>query len=321
MGQIDHDDLGEVENLSIFEKYPEAFKRLSILFGSIFVIVFAIYALTNREVAADCLNAPVAVLHEEVCHGDMFCIREMRSAQCVEFWAEKKPGGADIGLLIKPYREGLIGFAETEYLVLQDGPPRRLTQFQIPEGASEDDWKAYLSVTPQFQAPTAEPVTNIYAMPLDPNRGYRVLQASDKLTDHAGMLEYAVDFAVSAGTPVRAMRDGFVVGMRMEQQAGGERDAAYGHENYIWIQHLDGTVATYRHLLKDSQQIDFGDAVVAGQEIALSGASGYVTQPMLHVHVSTPLPDGTGFKTFPMRFQTTEGNVEVKSFQVYRPSF
>ncbi|MAJ65111.1 MAG: hypothetical protein CL558_13935 [Alphaproteobacteria bacterium] len=321
MGQIEEDELGEVENLSIFEKYPEAFKRLSILLGGIFLVVFILYAIISRDVAADCSDAPVALLHEEICHGDMFCLQEMRSSKCVEYWAEKKPGGADIGLLIQPHQEGLIGFADPFYLVLQDGPSRRLIQFEIPEDASDKDWLAYLSVMPQFQAPPAQPQTNIVVLPLDPNRGYRVLQAKDRMTDHEGMLENAVDFAVSAGTSVRAMRDGFVVGMRMDQGAGGERTAAHGHENYIWIQHLDGTVATYRHLLKDSQQVEFGDAVIAGQEIALSGASGYVTEPMLHVHISSPLPNGSGFQTFPLVFQTTQGNVEVETYKIYRPSF
>lgn len=321
MGQIEEDELGEVENLSIFEKYPEAFKRLSILFGGLFLVVFIAYAVLNRDVAADCSDAPVPMLHEEVCHGDMFCVREMRSSKCVEFWAEKKPGGADIGLLVQPYQEGLLGFADPFYLVLQDGPARRLTQFEIPEGASDKDWLTYLSVMPQFQTPPAQPQTNIVVLPLDPNRGYRVLQAKDRMSDHEGMLENAVDFAVSAGTPVRAMRDGFVVGMRMGQSAGGPRDGAHGKENYMWIQHLDGTVATYRHLLKDSQQVEFGTAVVAGQEIALSGASGYVSEPMLHVHISSPLEDGSGLQTFPLVFQTRQGNVEVETYKIYRPSF
>ncbi|MEM6902174.1 MAG: hypothetical protein AAF556_02905 [Pseudomonadota bacterium] len=39
---IEEDELGEVENLSLFEKYPEAFKRLSILFGGILAICVAI---------------------------------------------------------------------------------------------------------------------------------------------------------------------------------------------------------------------------------------------------------------------------------------
>ncbi len=319
MAPIEEDELGEVENLSLFEKYPEAFKRLSILIGVIVAIVLVISLITGQAPAANCVDAPVPVLHEEVCHGDMFCIREMRSSQCVEFWAEKNPGGADLGLLFTPYPRNMIGHVETDFVLLEDGRPRRLVQFEIPEG--EDNWALNMAIMPQLWTAPAEPDATPYVFPLDPSRGYKVAQAPDRPKDHTGMLEYAIDIEATAGTPVRAMKDGFVVGMRMDSRAGGPRPNVRGKANYIWIQHLDGTIATYRHLLRDSAKVEFGEPVVAGQEIAQSGATGFVDGPMLHVHVSSPLLDGSGFQTFPMVFQTTEGNVELETFEIYRPSF
>ncbi|MEM6902256.1 MAG: M23 family metallopeptidase, partial [Pseudomonadota bacterium] len=102
---------------------------------------------------------------------------------------------------------------------------------------------------------------------------------------------------------------------------GGPRDPARGQENYMWIQHLDGTVATYRHLLRNSNQVEFGATVIAGQEIALSGSTGYTEEPMLHVHVSTTLPGGDGIRTIPLVFNTTEGNTTMETFGLYRAPF
>lgn len=317
MAPVERDELGEVENLSLFEKYPEAFKRLSILFGGLFVIVVVVYWFTTRETSADCGGQSVPVLEEEICHADMFCIQRLTSNICTELWAEKKPGGAAIGILVSPHPENLGGFADPEYLVLSDAQSsRRLYQFELPSGGKP--WKLGTDIIPQFGDQPIKYEDTVYLMPLPDNRGFRVIQAPDKLTDHAGMLENAIDFQTPSGTPVLAMRDGFVVGMRMDQTDGGPREDARGHANYIWIQHLDGSVATYMHLFKESNSVELGDTVIAGQQIALSGATGYVTEPMLHVHVSSPLPDGSGFKTYPLRFQTTEGNQTLQTFQIYR---
>ncbi|MEO0392908.1 MAG: M23 family metallopeptidase [Pseudomonadota bacterium] len=320
MSRIDEDDLGEVENLSLFEKYPEAFKRLSVFFGIILTIAIVTSLILNRPAVADCDNGPVPVLHEEFCHADLFCIQELRSSQCVEFWAEKTPSAAHIGVQFAPHPRGLIGAVEPGFVVFRDATPRRLSFFEIPEGAEEDEWSLHMDVLPQIWGVPSEPLDQPYLMPLPPNRSYKVAQASDRVRDHEGMQQYAVDFEVSAGTSVRAMRDGFVVGMRMNSRAGGPRAEARGQANYIWIQHLDGTVATYRHLLRDSAKVELGDTVIAGQDIALAGSTGFVEGPTLHVHVSSPRADGNGFRTFPMEFQTTDGVTELETFKIYRPA-
>ncbi|MBV6633612.1 MAG: M23 family metallopeptidase [Alphaproteobacteria bacterium] len=317
---IEEDELGEVENLSIFEKYPEAFKRLSILLAGVIGISVSVYLFATSEGEPDCPPLDQGTIHDEVCHGDMFCIQEIRSDVCVEFLVQKMSGGASIGLLVEAHEDGLIGSGDQMYLELKDDDLVRLYSFEFPDGP-DGNTTASLSVMPQFGGLPSTPDNSVYVMPLPSERGFRVLQASDRLKDHEGMLEHAVDFQVPAGTPVRAMRDGFVVGMRMDQFLGGTRDRARGKENYIWIQHLDGTVATYRHLLRDSNKVEFGASVIAGQEIALSGATGYTEEPMLHVHVSTPLINGEGFKTFPMTFATTKGNTVMKTREIYKATF
>ncbi len=103
-----------------------------------------------------------------------------------------------------------------------------------------------------------------------------------KTTTHGGTQYYSVDFEMPSGTPVVASRSGQVVNMEMSYLEG---DNVFGHENLIWIQHGDGTVARYYHLSHESTRVAIGDTVAQGQLIALSDNTGNSTGPHLHFDV------------------------------------
>ncbi|GAA2135664.1 hypothetical protein GCM10009760_14490 [Kitasatospora kazusensis] len=84
-----------------------------------------------------------------------------------------------------------------------------------------------------------------------------------------------VDFAASVGTSLKAVGNGTVV------TAGN--GGAYG--NQIVIKLADGHYAQYAHL--SVIQVHAGQAVKAGQQIGLSGATGNVTGPHLHFEIRT----------------------------------
>ncbi|MFJ8193018.1 M23 family metallopeptidase [Streptomyces sp. NPDC096094] len=84
-----------------------------------------------------------------------------------------------------------------------------------------------------------------------------------------------IDFHASSGTSVHAVGVGTVV----EAGWGG----AYG--NQVVIKMHDGTYTQYGHL--SSIGVSVGQAVVAGQQIGLSGATGNVTGPHLHFEART----------------------------------
>ena len=94
---------------------------------------------------------------------------------------------------------------------------------------------------------------------------------------HAG-----IDFAVKTGTPVLAAAAGVVVDSTDLFEAGEK----YG--KVIVIEHANGMRSTYAHL--DQRLVPAGTAVDAGQRIGLSGATGKVSGPHLHLEVS----DATG---------------------------
>lgn len=88
-----------------------------------------------------------------------------------------------------------------------------------------------------------------------------------------------VDFAVSSGTPVLAVKSGTVVISKASMRNG--RYVSYG--NYIVIDHHDGTMTLYAHL--SSRGVGEGQSVSQGQQIGLSGSTGNSTGPHLHFEV------------------------------------
>ena len=55
--------------------------------------------------------------------------------------------------------------------------------------------------------------------------------------------------------------------------------------NKLIIYHSDGSFVEYTHIKKNGAIVNVGDTVKAGQEIALSGNTGWSTGPHLHLVV------------------------------------
>ncbi len=96
---------------------------------------------------------------------------------------------------------------------------------------------------------------------------------ANKPAGHTG-----IDFTARTGTPVRAVAAGVVVDSTDLFEAG-ER---YG--KVIVIAHANGMRSTYAHL--HERTVQNGAQVAAGEQIGLSGATGKVTGPHLHLEVS-----------------------------------
>ncbi|WP_274390178.1 MULTISPECIES: peptidoglycan DD-metalloendopeptidase family protein [Streptomyces] len=84
-----------------------------------------------------------------------------------------------------------------------------------------------------------------------------------------------VDFVVPSGTPIHAIGPGTVV----SAGPGG----AYG--NQVIIKHEDGMYSQYAHMTR--VEVSAGQTVRGGQEIGISGATGNVSGPHLHMEVRT----------------------------------
>jgi len=149
----------------------------------------------------------------------------------------------------------------------------------------------------------------LYMLPYENGKSYRVLQGYGSRFSHVGLEQYAVDFNMSVGTPVHAARAGVVARIKESSDKGCWDDGCGAYANYIVVLHDDGTTGEYYHLQQNGALIDVGDHIVAGQKIALSGNTGHTTMPHLHFAVYRAAEWGNT-QSIPVRFLSSAGVVE-----------
>ena len=113
--------------------------------------------------------------------------------------------------------------------------------------------------------------------PLEAARVSSFYGARSKPLPSSRAFHRGIDFAAHRGTPVMAPAAGTVV----ESTALYDGQPKFGQ--VIVIDHGDGLRSMYAHL--DRRSVRMGDRVAAGEAIGLSGATGRVTGPHLHLEV------------------------------------
>jgi murein DD-endopeptidase MepM/ murein hydrolase activator NlpD len=123
----------------------------------------------------------------------------------------------------------------------------------------------------------------VYAWPFPPGAPARLSQGPRGPTHHDLNSLYAVDLAVPEGTPVLAARAGTVVFLESRYfESGMDRAKYLSRSNQVRILHDDGSMASYAHLFPESIDLEPGQRVEVGQQIGLSGNTGYSSGPHLH---------------------------------------
>lgn len=149
----------------------------------------------------------------------------------------------------------------------------------------------------------------LYLLPYESGKSYRVLQGYSSRFSHIGLEQYAVDFNMSVGTPVHAARAGVVARIEETNDIGCWENGCGAYANYIVIVHNDGTTGEYYHLQQNGALVEVGDHIIAGQRIALSGNTGHTTMPHLHFAVYRAAEWGNT-QSIPVRFLSSAGIVE-----------
>jgi len=123
-----------------------------------------------------------------------------------------------------------------------------------------------------------------YRLPFPEVQRFPIAQAFGGEVSHLDKQNYyAVDIAMPEGTPVLAARDGVVMTVDNDFYGAGQDLSKYGDRaNNIRLVHNDGTMAVYAHLQLESARVSVGDHVRAGQQLALSGNTGFTRGPHLH---------------------------------------
>lgn len=150
----------------------------------------------------------------------------------------------------------------------------------------------------------------LYMLPYETGRSYRVLQGFGSRFSHTGTEQFAVDFKMSEGTAVHAARGGIVAFTESRHSRGCWRDECAGEANFIVILHDDETTGEYYHLQKDGVLVEVGDTVIAGQKIGLSGNTGHSALPHLHFGVYRAIDRGKE-QSVPFRFLSADGIVDL----------
>lgn len=121
---------------------------------------------------------------------------------------------------------------------------------------------------------------------------------------------YAVDFATPIGTPVLAARDGVVMQVESDfDRTGLDRDTFGGRANFVRILHDDGTMTLYAHLKPGGVLARAGQRVRAGQQIGLSGNTGFTTGP--HLHFVVQVNRGMRLVSLPFRMTGPAGPLVI----------
>jgi murein DD-endopeptidase MepM/ murein hydrolase activator NlpD len=123
-----------------------------------------------------------------------------------------------------------------------------------------------------------------YILPWTVGDSYKVGQGNCTKFSHNTKVnqQFAYDFFMPVGTEILAARSGTVVAV---QESFKEGTGVSGQENYIFIEHVDGSIGRYAHITTMGALFEEGEIVNQGDVIAFSGNTGNSTAPHLHFDV------------------------------------
>lgn len=149
-----------------------------------------------------------------------------------------------------------------------------------------------------------EYTTSEYNLPYVPNSDFIVGQGNCTNGSHTIKTDqaYAYDFDMPIGTNVIASRAGTVLVVVQKFQ---DNNNIHGQENYLIIQHNDGTISGYYHLTHSGINVKVGNLVSQGDIIAQSGNTGDSSEPHLHFEVALC----EDCKTLPVNFKNTREHI------------
>ena len=168
------------------------------------------------------------------------------------------------------------------------------TRINRPDGSLPRQFRDVQDTTTATTQPAAKP-TETLASYTPPKKDAKVIQQAEdddavapdatgigkmrwpvrgRVISNFGAGKDGVDIAVPEGTPVKAAENGVVI-------YAGDGLKEFG--NTVLVRHENGLVTVYGHA--SSIEVQRGQKVKRGQEIALSGMSGTTDSPKLHFEV------------------------------------
>ena len=185
------------------------------------------------------------------------------------------------------------------------GPRQRVLVTRLEFGAGGASYTPRLNLVPGD--PRAFPDDKVYSLPVPDDSGWQLGQAFHGGFSHTDEQNlYAVDLIVPQGTPILAARSGVV--MQVESafdQAGLDAKKYAERANLIRILHEDGSMAVYAHLAENGSYVRVGQKVSLGQQIGVSGNTGFSSGP--HLHFCLQINTGLRLVSIPFRMVSGRG--------------
>jgi len=146
-----------------------------------------------------------------------------------------------------------------------------------------------------------------YSLPLNDNSGWQIGQGfHGGFSHHDEQNLYALDLVVPEGTAVLAARAGVVMQTESGFDRAGLSAEKFGDRaNLIRIVHDDGSMAVYAHLKENGVLVRVGQRVELGQQIGITGNTGYSSGP--HLHFCLQVNRGMRLVSIPFRMVGPNG--------------
>lgn|GEM_PF-5526782 len=176
---------------------------------------------------------------------------------------------------------------------------------------------ACTSASDDAERATEEPVGNVtqalnsgFRLPFKCGFNTTVTQGNNSSFSHVGESAWGYDFGVVVNTPLVAARAGVVTFARNDVKPGNPCYSGGGPScasilNYVTVKHSDGTSTVYAHI--NAATVSVGQTVAQGQQIGLSGGTGWSTGPHTHVQRQQNCPYFY-CQSIPMSFDDVAGN-------------
>ena len=160
-----------------------------------------------------------------------------------------------------------------------------LTSLTVPDPSIGSSWS--FSISYDIGDATAEPEDYPYRLPFEVGTSRLISQGENGSFSHnTPALAFAIDFEMPVGTPVFAVRSGVVIDVKEDSNHGCGQASCQNQGNYLLVLHDDSTLGEYFHFQQHGVLVEVGDTVARGQQIGLSGNTGWTSGPHLHFNLS-----------------------------------
>lgn len=124
---------------------------------------------------------------------------------------------------------------------------------------------------------------------------------------HQGLIENAIDFGMQPDSTVLSICAGMVVEVKEDSDIGGCSLGFADDANFVRVQLTSKLRVLYFHLAQNSVQVNVGNKIRIGQELAKVGETGFVCGAHLHIVLERLCNDGRVCDSEPLNFAEFKG--------------